>query len=185
PVGNGRLGAMIYGGIAEERIQLNEETVWSGKPADFVNHRALKALPQVRRLLFEGKYLEAQKLAQEKMMGTRTVPSSYQTLGDLQLKFNTGEASGYKRELDLNTAVARVEYRTGNTLYTREGFSSAPDQAIVMQLRADKPGAISTTLALSRPGEKATVEINGNELVMREHIGNGVGVKMVTRLKVI
>src|SRR5690606_30755543 len=86
PVGNGRLGAMIFGGIEDERLQINEETVWSGTDHDFVNKDARKALPIVRRLLFEGKWIEAKDLAQQKLMGDKRIPSAYQTVGDLHLK---------------------------------------------------------------------------------------------------
>src|SRR5688500_17900699 len=100
PVGNGRLGAMIFGGVQHERLQLNEETVWSGNRNDFVNPGSKAALPEVRKLLFAGKYAEAQQLAQEKMMGDKKVGSSYQTLGDLQLNFEVkGEVADYRREL--------------------------------------------------------------------------------------
>ena len=110
PVGNGRLGAMVFGGVASERLQLNEETVWTGKDADFVNPGAHAALPEVRKLLFAGKYAEAQKLAQDKMMGDKKTESNYQTLGDLQLDFDTltQHVTDYRRELDLETAVAKV-----------------------------------------------------------------------------
>ncbi|MCC9136121.1 glycoside hydrolase N-terminal domain-containing protein [Pontibacter silvestris] len=187
PVGNGRLGAMVFGGIASERFQLNEETVWTGKPADFVNPEAREALPEVRALLFSGKYAEAQELAKEKMMGDKSVSSSYQTLGDLLLNF--GEISqnitNYKRELDLNTAVAKVSYRAGNVSFTREIFSSASDQALVVRLSADKPASLSFNLTLTRPGNKAKVEVMGNEIIMSEHVGDGVGVRMVARVKVL
>ena len=89
PVGNGRLGAMVFGGVFTERLQLNEESVWTGKPADFVNPEAKEALPVVRKLLFDGKYAEAQKIAQEKMMGNKTVESTYQTLWDLNIRFDS------------------------------------------------------------------------------------------------
>lgn len=187
PVGNGRLGAMVFGGVASERLQLNEETVWTGKDADFINPGARAALPEVRALLFAGKYAEAQKLAQEKMMGDKTVPSSYQTLGDLQLNFDTltQNATEYRRELDIETAVAKVTYRAGNVNFTREVFSSASDRALVVRLTADKPGALSFTLNLSRPGNKAKLDLFGDEIIMSEHVSDGVGVKMVARLKVL
>lgn len=186
PVGNGRLGAMIFGGIASERLQLNEESVWTGKPTDFVNPEARKALPAVRKLLFEGKYAEAQKLAQEKMMGNKTVPSSYQTLGDLQLEFhNVNIATAYVRELDLETAIAKVQYKSGKAVHTREIFSSAPDQVMVVRLTSGAKGALDVTLKLNRPGNKATVEAQKGEIVMREQVGDAAGVKMVTRLKVL
>ena len=187
PVGNGSLGAMVFGGVASERLQLNEETVWTGKPADFVNPGARAALPEVRELLFAGKYAEAQQLAQEKMMGDKTVGSSYQTIGNLQLQFDTltQDVTDYRRELNLETAVATVTYRAGNVGFTREVFSSAPDQALVVRLTADKPGALSFALNLSRPGNKAKLELTGDEIIMSEHIGDGTGVRMVARVKVL
>jgi len=187
PVGNGSLGAMVFGGVASERLQLNEETVWTGKPADFVNPGARAALPEVRELLFAGKYAEAQQLAQEKMMGDKTVGSSYQTIGNLQLQFDTltQDVTDYRRELNLETAVATVTYRAGNVGFTREVFSSAPDQALVVRLTADKPGALSFALNLSRPGNKAKLELAGDEIIMSEHVGDGTGVRMVARVKVL
>jgi len=187
PVGNGRLGAMIFGGVASERLQLNESTVWTGKSANFVNPKARAALPKVRALLFAGKYAEAQKLAQETMMGNKTIGSNYQTLGDLTLDFNhSGETvADYRRELDLETAVARVSYRVGSVSFTRELFSSAPDQALVVRLTADKPGMLTLGLQFSRPGNKSRREATGDEIIMSEHVGDGTGVKMVARVKVL
>ncbi|PIQ21468.1 MAG: alpha-L-fucosidase, partial [Cytophagales bacterium CG18_big_fil_WC_8_21_14_2_50_42_9] len=171
PVGNGRLGAMVFGGITNERLQLNEESVWSGKPEDFVNPNSRQALPQVRELLFAGKYAEAQKLAQENMMGDKKTNSSYQTLGDLQLEFlNQQNISEYRRELDLETAVAKVSYRTEKAFFTREIFSSAPDQVLVVRLTADKPGALAFNLKYSRPGDKAKITAVKDELTVSEHI---------------
>ena len=186
PVGNGRLGAMVFGGITSERLQLNEETVWSGKPEDFINPAAQKTLPQVRQLLFAGKYAEAQKLAQENMMGNKKTGSNYQTLGDLHLEFlNQQNISEYRRELDLETAVAKVSYRTDQALFTREIFSSAPDQVLVIRLTTDKPGTLAFNLKYSRPGDKAKIEAVNDELTVSEHVNGGVGVKMVLRLKVL
>ncbi|MGV3587774.1 MAG: glycoside hydrolase family 95 protein [Adhaeribacter sp.] len=186
PVGNGRLGAMVFGGITQERLQLNEETVWSGKPEDFVNPQAKAALSPVRQLLFAGKYADAQKMAQEKMMGDKKTGSNYQILGDLQLDFaHPQTVTDYRRELDLETAIARVSYVANRVKYTREIFSSAPDQALVVRLTADKPGALTFNIKLSRAGNKANITANGNELTMQEHVNNGVGVKMVTRVKIL
>ncbi|AHM63133.1 alpha-L-fucosidase [Flammeovirgaceae bacterium 311] len=187
PVGNGRLGAMVFGHVATERLQLNEESVWVGKPADFVNPKAKAALPQVRQLLFAGKYAEAVALAQEAMMGDKQVWSTYQTLGDLALEFDTlhQEATDYRRSLDLETAIASVSYRSGGINFKREIFSSAPDQALVVRLTADKANVLSFKASYSRPGNKAEIKAFGNELIMSEHVGDGVGVKMVARLQVL
>ena len=186
PVGNGRLGAMVFGGIENERLQLNEESVWTGKPRWDANPDALKNLPKVRQLLFEGKYSEAEKLAQSGILGTfrRDNASSYQTLGDLTFDFGPLRGiSNYRRELDIKEAIARVSYTSGQTNYLREIFSSAPGQVLVVRFTADKPGALTFTARLSRPGNKAVIEANENEIVMKEHVGDGTGVKMEARMK--
>ncbi len=187
PIGNGRLGAMVFGNTASERLQLNEESVWVGKPADFVNPKAKASLPKVRALLFAGKYAEAVKLAQTNMMGDKQVWSTYQTLGDLYLDFDSlhQQATDYRRALDLETAVSTVQYRAGGVNFSREIFSSAPDQVLVVRLTADKAGAISFDASLDRPGGKAQFTSFGNELTMGEHVGNGEGVIMNTRLRVL
>ena len=188
PVGNGSLGAMIFGGPSTERLQLNEESVWTGSPRWDANPDALKNLPRVRRLLFEGKYAEAEKLAQNGIMGSfkRDNASSYQTLGDLTLRFShPGAVSNYRRELDISEAVAAVTYTSGKINYRREVFSSAPDQSLVMRITADKPGAVTFTARLSRPGNKALIKADGNLISMSEHTGNGNGVKLEARLKIL
>jgi alpha-L-fucosidase 2 len=188
PVGNGRLGAMVFGGIENERIQLNEESVWTGQPRWDANPDALKNLPKVRQLLFEGKYKEAEKLAQSGIMGSfrRDNASTYQTLGDLTLDFGSLKGIGnYYRELDIEEAVARVAYTADQTKFTREIFSSAPDQSMVIRLTADKEGALTFTTRLSRPGNKAVVIAEDDQIRMSEHVGDGVGVKMEARLKVV
>jgi alpha-L-fucosidase 2 len=141
PIGNGRFGAMIFGGIERERLQLNEDTLWSGGPRDWNNPEARQVLPEVRRLLFAGEYREAERLT-HRMEGPYT--ESYLPLGDLVLTFEHGNiASGYRRELDLRSGVARVAYRVGPASYTREVFASHPDQLIVVRLTTDQPGALS------------------------------------------
>ncbi len=187
PVGNGRVGAMVFGGVQSERLQLNEESVWTGKPEDFINPGARAALSVIRKLLFAGKYVDAQQLAIDKMMGNKTVNSSYQTAGDLWLTFpaHDSEPEGYERALDLETAIANVQYRQGGVAYTREVFSSAPDQVVVVRLTADRPGSLSLQFALTRPGSNAAVSVSGNDIVLQEHTGGGVGVKLVTHLRVI
>ncbi|MCX6332671.1 MAG: glycoside hydrolase family 95 protein [Bacteroidia bacterium] len=188
PVGNGRLGAMIFGGIDKERLQLNEESVWTGQPRWDANPEALKSLPKVRQLLFEGKYKEAEKLAQSGILGSfrRDNASSYQTLGDLTFDFGSLRGvSNYRRELNIEEAIARVNYTTGQVNYTREIFSSAPDQALIVRLTADNEGAMTFTVRLSRPGNKAAITSEGNMIIMKEHVGDGTGVKMETRLRLI
>jgi alpha-L-fucosidase 2 len=187
PVGNGRLGAMVFGGITSERLQLNEETVWTGKDVDFINPAAKAALAEVRKLLFAGKYAEAQKMAKEKMMGDKKVHSTYQTLGDLNINFQhpRGDILNYRRELNVDSAIATVKYNAGNVSFTREVLSSFPDQCLVVRLTASKQGSITFKVSLSRPGNKAKFAVANNEIVMTEDVGDGVGVKMVGRLKVV
>lgn len=187
PVGNGHLGAMIFGGTERERLQLNEESVWSGSPGWHANPAAQKTLPEVRRLLFAGKYQEAEKLARSGILGSfkRDDASSYQTLGDLYLDFGEMRAtSNYIRELDVRNAVARITYTANRIKYSREIFSTAPGKAVVMRITADSDDAISFTARLSRPGNMAAFKSADNEIEMSEHVGNGNGVRLSARLKI-
>jgi alpha-L-fucosidase 2 len=149
PVGNGRLGAMVFGRTDHETIQLNEETLWSGGPYDPVVPGAYRALPEIRRLLFNGDIPAAHDLFGRSMMGLPYEQMKYQPLGNLRLSFPGHErATAYRRELDLDAAVARVEYTVDGTRFVRETFSSAPDQVIVIRISADRPSAVSFTAAL-------------------------------------
>ena len=146
PVGNGKLGAMIFGGVADERLQLNENTVWGGEPLDPNNPEGLKALPEIQRLLFENKNNEAVRLAEQTMMGRPAGVHSYKSLGELW--FDTPELSvgNYVRSLDLSTAVVTVGYTAEGVKYTREYFASAVDNVIVVRIGADtKRKSISTS----------------------------------------
>ena len=188
PVGNGRLGAMVFGGVEKERLELNEKSVWTGEPRWDANPGALKNLPKVRQLLFDGKYKEAEALAQKTIMGKKpqNPAATYQALGDIFLKFGPQRGlNNYRRELDIEEAIARVSYTLGQVNYLREIFSSAPDQTIVIRLTTDKPGAISFTASLSRQDNKAKIAATGNEIEMSEHVGDGIGVKMEARLKIV
>ncbi len=186
PVGNGRLGAMVFGGVETERLQLNEETVWTGSDVDTHNPQARQSLPQVRQLLFAGKYSEAETLTQQGIMGRSPDPrATYQTLGDLWLDFKDhNNVSDYQRELDLNQAIARVTYRINDVEYTREVFSSAVDQVLVVRLSAGQAQALNLGVRLTRPGNKSIIEVSDQDIVMREHVGNGTGVKLTARLHV-
>jgi len=144
PLGNGRLGAMVFGKYGEERIQLNEETYWSGGPYSTVVEGGAEALPEIQKLIFEGKPIRAHKLFGRKIMGYPVEQQKYQSLANLHLFFeNQEEVSAYKRWLDLNTGVSCVEYTVKDVNYKREVISSAPDQVIVVRLTADKPGSVS------------------------------------------
>lgn len=141
PVGNGRLGAMIFGGVETELIQLNEDTLWSGGPSNSNNPRAQAVLPEIRRLVAEGQYVEADKLSKE-MQGTFT--QSYLPFGDLTIAFEHGEQPhSYHRELDLEQGVSLVEYKMGDVRYTREIFASFPDQVIAVRLQSSQEAKLS------------------------------------------
>ena len=149
PVGNGRLAAMVFGGTSVERLQLNEDTLYAGGPYDPTNPEALAALPEARRLIFEGKYKEANDLIGKKMMARPIKQMPFQPIGDLNLNFPGHEAaSDYRRELDLDTAIAAVTYTVGGVRHTREVFSSPVDQVIVVRLNADRPGQVSFTASM-------------------------------------
>jgi len=168
PLGNGRLGAMVFGGVADERLQLNEDTLWGGRPHDPTNPDALGALPEARRLIFAGQYKEAEELIDERMMGKPLRQSCYQTLGDLRLHFpGTEGASDYRRELDLDQAIATMVYTVDGVRYTREVFSSPVDQVLVVRLGADPPGKLSFSVTLDSPQPGETSVEDGGTLVMR------------------
>ncbi|MGN6394924.1 MAG: glycosyl hydrolase family 95 catalytic domain-containing protein [Mucilaginibacter sp.] len=149
PVGNGRLGGMIFGGVNEEHIQLNEDTYWTGGPYSSVVKGGYKYLNEVRDLVFKGQFIEAQTLFGRKLMGYPVEQQKYQSLADLMLFFpQQKNITGYKRWLDMETGIAGVEYSSNGVTYRREMFSSAPDQVIAIRLTASKPGSISFTANL-------------------------------------
>ena len=149
PTGNGRLGAMVFGKYNEERIQLNEETYWSGGPYSTVVNDGYKTLPTIQKLVFEGKYLEAHNLFGRNLMGYPVEQQKYQSLGNLHLFFKKEDSvSNYKRWLDLEQGVTSVAYTANGVHFQRDVFSSASDQTIVIRLTADKPGSISFTANL-------------------------------------
>ena len=186
PIGNGRLGAMIFGGVEKEHIELNEATVWTGESRWDANPLALKSLKKVRQLLFDGKYREAEELAQKNILGLKpqSPVATNQALGDIFIDFGSqGNLSDYRRELNIEDAIARVSYTSNKVNYVREYFSSAADQTLIIRLTADKAGSLNFSLHLSRQGNRATIVTIGNEIDMNEHVGDGKGVKMFTRLK--
>lgn len=172
PVGNGRLGAMVFGGVAEERLQLNDDTLWAGQIQDRHNPKALEALPQVRKLIFDGKNEEAARLAGQTMMGVPPTVQSYQTLGDLHLSQELkGEATGYRRWLDLDAAKVTTEFTVGKTRFRREVFASHPDRVLVIRLTATGPERIDLDVTLDRPENFTTVSRGQDGLVMSGRAG--------------
>ncbi|HQR89286.1 MAG TPA: glycoside hydrolase family 95 protein, partial [Caulobacter sp.] len=168
PVGSGRLGAMVFGGVASERLQLNENTLWGGGPYNPVNPEAAAALPEIRRLIDAGDYAGATRLADAKFMATPLRQMSYQTLGDLRLTFPglPETAQGYVRDLDLDAATARVRFSHAGVAHVREVIASAPDQVIAVRLGADRPGAVSVDLAFDSPLKPGISVENGDTLVL-------------------
>ncbi|HEY8536152.1 MAG TPA: glycoside hydrolase family 95 protein, partial [Vicinamibacterales bacterium] len=163
PVGNGSLGAMVFGRIGVERLQLNEDTLWSGGPQDWSTPGARDVLPGLRRLALEGRYVEADALS-KRMMGPFT--QSYLPLGDLHLTFEHGDvAQGYRRALHLGDGIASVQYRLRRTEYTREILSSHPDQVLAIRLVASRPGALSFHARLTSPLRHRTAS-DGTDLVL-------------------
>jgi len=149
PVGNGRLGAMVFGGTEVEHIQLNEETLWSGGPYDPTREGGAEALPEIQRLLFAGDFERAHDLFGRTMMGVPYEQMKYQPLGDLWLSFpGHDSATDYRRELDLDDAIVRVSYVVDGVTFVREVFSSAVDQILVVHMTADRPGALSFSTEL-------------------------------------
>lgn len=188
PVGNGRLGAMVFGGVDEERIQLNEGNIWSGTREDLDRVGAYRHFPAIRKLLYEGEYKEADKLVKKEVLGRRPL-GCYQPLGDLMLQFQgLDKPSDYKRELDLNTAVIRVTFRSGDATYTREVFSSAVDQVIAIRLSCDKPGRITFSAQLRREAdaESESVGTSGLQLVGQADRGKPIaGSSFMGKLEVL
>ena len=177
------MGAMIFGGTANERIQFNEDTLWRGKPHDYVRQGALEALPEIRHLIFEGNAGEAGKLAKEKAISDPVRQLPYQPFGDLRLTFPGHESvTEYRRELDLDSAIATVSYKVGDVTFKREAFASYPDRVIVLRLTADKPGQITFTLRLASPHTNSQTQIEVPAAAVsrrkspRVSIGFGVGV---------
>src|ERR1019366_5646799 len=157
PVGNGRLGAMVFGDPALERVQLNEESIWDGEPRDRNNPRAGEAVAKIRELLFAGKIAEAEALATTDMLSIPRRMPCYQTLGDLRLDFAASgltpdaKVENYRLELNLDTAVATTTFTHEGVRHTREVFSSAPDQVIVIRITSSQPHKLAFTVRLDRP----------------------------------
>ena len=173
PVGNGRLGAMVFGGIAQDRIQFNEDTVWVGQPHDYSRPGAHEHLATLRELLFAGEQQAAQKLAMEQFMSVPLRQMPYQPLGDVILRFpGSADTTHYRRELDLDAAVAKTAYTAAGTRYTREVIASHPDQAIVIRLTADRPGSVSFDATLTSPHTNShVIAVANRQLALRGQPG--------------
>lgn len=186
PLGNSRLGVMIFGGTANEELQLNEETVWGGGPHRNDNPNALQALSQIRQLVFEGHYREAQELVARNFETSRN-GMPYQTIGSLMLHFPGHEAvSDYYRDLDIEKAVATVRYKVGEVTYIREVFSSFTDDVVIVRLTADRPKSLSFTASFQSPLNSEVKSWN-KRLVLtakgREHEGVPGAIRLETQME--
>jgi alpha-L-fucosidase 2 len=190
PLGNGRLGAMVYGNPANEKIQLNENTLYTGSPNRNDNPLAKEALPKVRQLIFEGKFKEAQELANEKFISNTSHGAAYQTIGNLHLNFTGIENfSDYYRDLDIEKAIATTTFSANGTVFKREVFTSFPDQVVVLRLVSNKKGAISFSATMDRQSP-VDISTEGNNVLVMEGMGSDHetvrgGVKFQSRLKII
>ncbi|MCE7041660.1 glycosyl hydrolase family 95 catalytic domain-containing protein [Dyadobacter sp. CY312] len=185
PVGNGRLGGMVYGNVANEIIQLNEHTLWSGGPNRNDNPDALAALPQIRQLIFEGKQKEAEKLANKAIISKKSHGQMFQPLGELHLDFPGHEKyDNYYRELDIERAVAKTTYQVEGVNFTREVIASFPDRVIVIRLTADKPGKL--TFSASYTSQHTNKEVKATaakDLTIVGFTSDHEGIKSAVRFK--
>jgi alpha-L-fucosidase 2 len=190
PIGNGRLGAMVFGGPTSERLQLNESTFWSGGPSRNDNPNALGALSEVRELIFEGSYAAAETMINQNMTAAQLHGSKYQTVGDLSVDFpGHGTHSAYHRELDLERAVFTAKYDVNGVTFVREAFASQPDQVMVVRLSASQPGSLTFSVGMDGPLKNGltVIEQNTLELTGKSSTHEGVTgqVEFDARVKVV
>ncbi len=173
PVGNGRLGAMVFGGIAREKIQFNEETLWSGQPHDYAHDGAWQVLDELRELLWDGKQKQAHKLGNERFMSQPFGQLCYQPFGNILIEFpDHKNVSEYMRKLDLEDALASVTYKSGGVTYSREIMASSPDQVIIIQLGSSEKNALSFSIGLNSPHEDYNVEIEEKVIIIKGKANN-------------
>jgi alpha-L-fucosidase 2 len=188
PIGNGRLGAMVFGDPAKEQLQLNEETVWSGGPNQNITSESGAAIPELRKLLFEGKFEEAQAIADIKMFPKKNSGMIYQPVGNLFLQFDGHEkAKHYYRDLNIEKAVATVTYEIDGVKYKREIFSSFTDQVMIVRLTASKPGKISFSAMMDSP-QKSVLKTENSKLILSgttsDHEGEKGQIKFESQVKI-
>lgn len=188
PIGNGRMGAMVFGGIQSERLQLNENTIWAGPPTPQPVENGAAALQEARQLFFEGKYTEGERLVRTRLLPRPIEPRSYQPLGDIFVTMGHSEkATDYRRLLDLGDGVARVAYTVDGVGYVREVFVSRADDVVCMRIYTDRPGKVDCRVALKREFGVTEVDRDGKTLVLRGQAANGEtqkGVKFAAKLRV-
>jgi alpha-L-fucosidase 2 len=165
PLGNGMIGAMVFGGVLQERIALNESSFWSGRPHNYDNPEAFQYFPQIRDLVFAGKFQEAEKMVNDRFYGKPKAQEAFQPIGDLLLSFGATNFTDYRRELDLETGLARITYRQGDAMITREAFVSWPDRVLVVRISSDRPGRVSLGVQFRGPYLETNVATAGSLVV--------------------
>ena len=166
PIGNGYMGAMVFGRTGKERIALNESSFWSGRPHDYNDPNAINYFPKIRDLVFTQKFQEAEKMADEHFWGIPAAQQAYEPLGDLLLSFDDSiNVKNYRRELNMETGITSVTYKINDVSYSREVFLSYPDRVLVVRIKADQPGHISVHAGLKSPFQDI-VTVKDGELVM-------------------
>jgi alpha-L-fucosidase 2 len=186
PIGNGRMGAMVFGGSARERIQFNEDTLWKGKPHDYVRDGAGESLAEIRRLLADGQIKNAELIARGKFLSDPVRQKAYQPFGDLRMEFAGHEnAVDYRRELDLDSALATTSYRVDEVTYRRDVFASHPDQAIVVRITADHRGSISFTLKMDSPHTNSQTRVVADDTLALTGQVQSDGLLFESRVRVL
>ena len=178
PLGNGRLGAMVYGNPANEQIQLNEETIWAGRPNNNANPEAREWIPKIRKLVFEGRYREAQDMCTAHVKSATNQGMPYQPFGDLRISFpGHGRYDNYYRELSLDSARTVVRYSVDGVNYTRETFASFPDQVVITRITSDRPGSVTFNASLTTPHPDVMIASEGDEITLSGISSNHEGLK--------
>jgi len=178
PLGNGRLGAMVFGNPATEQIQLNEATIWAGSPNNNPNPEALTNIPKIRELVFAGKYVEAQTLATQKVMSPTNQGMPYQPFGDLRISFpGHSRYTDYYRDLNLDSATTSVRYKVDGVTYKRETFTSFTDQVVIIRLTASKKKKITFNAVFTSPHQDVFIASDGNCVTLDGVTANHEGQK--------
>ncbi|MEJ2858554.1 MULTISPECIES: glycosyl hydrolase family 95 catalytic domain-containing protein [unclassified Saccharothrix] len=186
PIGNGRLGAMVFGNTDTERLQLNEDTLWAGGPHDYTNPQGAGALAEIRRLVFADQWTQAQDLANRTMLGNPAAQLAYQPVGDVRLAFPApGTVTGYQRWLDIATATTVTTYVANGVRHRREVIASAPDQVIAVRLTADRPGSVTFTASFTTPQRATASSPDGTTIALAGVSGDHRGIPGSVRFTVL
>ncbi len=172
PLGNGRMGAMVFGGVVNERFQLNEESLWGGEPNDAYRKNSPETLKQIQQFILNGQLEKAHQLAMDKIAISPTSFGSYQTFGDLLIDFeySADSVTGYKRSLDMENGISKVSYKVGDVEYTREAFISAVDDVMAIRISVNKPGALNLKISMNREKDAKVFTKLNNELCLQGQI---------------